>query len=225
MKILLLEDDQNSAEFIIRGLKEHGHSTDHCANGLDGLAMAQEGQYDVMIFDRMVPRLDGLTLARTLRGTGVTTPILFLTALGSIEDRVSGFDAGGDDYLIKPFAFAELYARVCSLAKRPPLSDVTSVLTAADLSMDLIRRSVNREGKTIELLPTEFKLLEYLLRHTGQVVTRTMLLEGVWDFHFDPRTNLVETHISRLRSKVDKGFSKQLILTVRGSGYMIDANP
>jgi len=225
MKILLLEDDQNSAEFIIRGLKEHGHSTDHCDNGLDGLAVAQEGQYDVMIFDRMVPRLDGLTLARTLRGTGVTTPILFLTALGSIEDRVSGFDAGGDDYLVKPFAFAELYARVCSLAKRPPLSDVTSVLTAADLSMDLIRRSVSRDGKTIELLPTEFKLLEFLLRHVGQVVTRTMLLEGVWDFHFDPRTNLVETHISRLRSKVDKGFSKPLIVTVRGAGYMIDANP
>jgi len=225
MKILLLEDDQNSAEFIIRGLREHGHSIDHCDNGLDGLAMAQEGQYDVMIFDRMVPRLDGLTLARTLRGTGVTTPILFLTALGSIEDRVSGFDAGGDDYLIKPFAFAELYARVCSLAKRPPLSDVTSVLTAADLSMDLIRRSVTRDGKAIELLPTEFKLLEFLLRHVGQVVTRTMLLEGVWDFHFDPRTNLVETHISRLRSKVDKGFSKPLIQTVRGAGYMIDANP
>ena len=225
MKFLLLEDDQDTAEFIIRGLKEHGHSTDHCDNGLDGLAMAQEGNYDVMIFDRMVPRLDGLTLARTLRDTGVATPILFLTALGSIEDRVSGFDSGGDDYLVKPFSFAELYARVCSLARRPPLSEIASVLSAADLSMDLIRRSVTRDGKTIHLLPTEFKLLEFLLRHAGQIVTRTMLLEGVWDFHFDPRTNLVETHISRLRSKIDKGFGKPLIQTVRGAGYMIDANP
>jgi len=225
MRLLLLEDDKATAEFIMRGLKEHGHNTDHCENGLDALAMAQEGNYDVLILDRMVPRLDGLTLARTLRDTGITTPILFLTALGSIEDRVSGFGAGGDDYLIKPFAFAELYARLSSLARRPPLSEITSVLRVGDLCMDLIRRSVSRDGKTIDLLPTEFKLLEFMLRHSGQVVTRTMLLEGVWDFHFDPQTNLVETHISRLRSKVDKGFAKPLIHTVRGAGYRIDENP
>jgi two-component system OmpR family response regulator len=169
-----------------------------------------------------VPRLDGLTLARTLRDTGVRTPILFLTALGSIEDRVSGFEAGGDDYLIKPFAFAELYARINSLARRPPLTEVVSVLAAGDLRMELIKRSVSRAGQAIELLPTEFKILEYLLRHAGQVVTRTMLLEGVWDFHFDPGTNLVETHISRLRSKVDKGFNQPLIHTIRGAGYMIE---
>lgn len=222
MKILLLEDDQETARFIIRGLQEHGHNVDHADNGLDGLAMAQEGRYDVFIFDRMVPRLDGLALARTLRDTGIRTPILFLTALGSIEDRVSGFEAGGDDYLIKPFAFAELYARINSLARRPPLSEVVSVLTAGDLRMELIKRLVTRAGQTIELLPTEFRILEYLLRHAGQVVTRTMLLEGVWDFHFDPGTNLVETHISRLRSKVDKGFDQALIHTVRGAGYMIE---
>jgi two-component system OmpR family response regulator len=222
MKILLLEDDKETASFITRGMKEHGHQVDCADNGLDGLAMAQEGQYDVFIFDRMVPRLDGLRLARTLRDTGIKTPILFLTALGSIEDRVSGFEAGGDDYLIKPFAFAELYARIRSLARRPPLNEVVSVLEVADLRMDLIRRSVSRGGKSIELLPTEFKLLEFLLRHVGQVVTRTMLLEGVWDFHFDPHTNLVETHISRLRSKMDKGFNTALIQTVRGAGYLID---
>jgi two-component system OmpR family response regulator len=222
MKILLLEDDKETASFITRGMKEHGHQVDCADNGLDGLAMAQEGQYEVFIFDRMVPRLDGLRLARTLRDTGIKTPILFLTALGSIEDRVSGFEAGGDDYLIKPFAFAELYARIRSLARRPPLNEVVSVLEVADLRMDLIRRSVSRGGKSIELLPTEFKLLEFLLRHVGQVVTRTMLLEGVWDFHFDPHTNLVETHISRLRSKMDKGFNTALIQTVRGAGYLID---
>jgi two-component system OmpR family response regulator len=222
MKILLLEDDRETSGFIVRGLKEHGHNVDLAENGLDGLAMAQEGHYDVFIFDRMVPRLDGLTLARTLRDTGIRTPILFLTALGSIEDKVSGFEAGGDDYLLKPFAFAELYARVNSLARRPPLNEVISVLEAGDLRMDLIKRSVSRGGKPIELLPTEFKLLEFLLRHVGQVVTRTMLLEGVWDFHFDPHTNLVETHISRLRSKMDKGFPVALIQTVRGAGYLID---
>ena len=223
MKFLLLEDDPDTADFIVRGLKEHGHTTDQARDGLDGLAMAREGDYDVLIFDRMVPRLDGLTLARSLRETGVRTPILFLTALGSIEDRVSGFESGGDDYLVKPFAFAELYARVNSLARRPPLSQETTVLVAGDLRMELISRQVSRGGKRIALQPTEFKLLEFLLRHAGQVVTRTMLLEGVWEFHFDPRTNLVETHISRLRGKVDKGFDTALIHTVRGAGYMVDA--
>lgn len=223
MKILLVEDDTATAEFVLRGLGEYGHTSDLAANGLDGLAMAQEGQYDVLILDRMMPRLDGLTLVRTLRDTGITTPVLFLTAMGSIEDRVSGLGAGGDDYLVKPFAMAELHARVCSLARRPPLSQAVTVLTAGDLRMDLIKRKVTRAGQAIGLQPTEFKLLEYLLRHNGQVVTRSMLLEGVWDFNFDPKTNMVETHISRLRSKVDKGFSRPLIETVRGSGYMIDA--
>ncbi len=222
MKILLMEDDRNTADFISRGLREQGHVVDHAENGLDGLALAQEGNYEVLVLDRMVPRLDGLNLARTLRETGIKTPILFLTALGSIEDRVSGFEAGGDDYLVKPFAFAELYARVCALAKRPPLSEVTTVLTVGDLRMELIKRAVSRAGKFIDLLPTEFKILEFLLRHAGQVVTRTMLLEGVWDFHFDPGTNLVETHISRLRSKIDKGFDRPLIHTIRGAGYMLE---
>jgi two-component system OmpR family response regulator len=223
MKILLVEDDTATAQFIVRGLREHGHTVDHANNGLDGLVLAQDGHYDVLILDRMMPRLDGLTLVRNLRETGVATPALLLTAMGSIEDRVTGLGAGADDYLVKPFAFAELYARVCSLARRPPLSQTTVVLRAGDLTMDLIKRKVSRAGKTIDLQPTEFKLLEFLLRHAGQVVTRTMLLEGVWDFHFDPKTNMVETHISRLRTKVDKEFATPLIQTVRGSGYMIDA--
>jgi two-component system OmpR family response regulator len=225
MKLLLVEDDRVTAEFVARGLKEHGHTVDLADNGLDGLALAQDGQYDVLILDRMVPRLDGLALVRMLRETGVAAPVLFLTAMGSIEDRVSGLGAGGDDYLVKPFAFAELYARVCSLARRPPLNQAPVMLGAGDLRMDLVKRQVTRAGRPIDLKPTEFKLLEFLLRHAGQVVTRTMLLEGVWDFHFDPRTNMVETHISRLRSKVDRGVPTPLIHTVRGAGYMIDATP
>ena len=223
MKLMLLEDDLTSAEFIVRGLREHGHTIDHADNGLDALMLVQDGHYDVLILDRMVPRLDGLTLVRTLRETGILTPVLFLTAMGSIEDRVAGLSAGGDDYLVKPFAFAELYARVCSLARRPPISQAPVIMRVADLEMDLLKRKVSRAGQTLELQPTEFKLLEFLLRHAGQVVTRTMLLEGVWDFHFDPKTNMVETHISRLRSKVDRDFAVPLIHTVRGAGYMIDA--
>lgn len=210
------------ADFVVRGLNEHGHVVDRAENGLDGLVMAQDGEYDVLILDRMLPRMDGLSLAAALRKSGVQTPVLFLTALGSIDDRVSGFEAGGDDYLVKPFAFAELYARVGSLARRPPLSPPDTALEVGSLRMDLLKREVTRSGKHIELQPTEFKLLEYLLRHAGQVVTRTMLLEGVWDFHFDPRTSVVETHISRLRAKVDKEYPTSLIKTVRGAGYMID---
>jgi two-component system, OmpR family, response regulator len=201
-----------------------GYTVDHAADGYAGLGLAQEDIYDVIILDRMMPKLDGLTVLRTLRDSGVKTPILFLTALGSIEDRVKGLEAGGDDYLVKPFAFAELHARVCSLARRPPLSDVQTVLQAGDLEMDLIKRTVMRAGGQIELQPTEFRLLEYLLRHVGRVVTRTMLLEGVWDFHFDPKTNIVDTHISRLRAKVDRGYDRELIHTVRGAGYKIDAS-
>jgi len=223
MKILLVEDDRATAEFIVRGLKEHGHTMDLADNGLDGLMLAQDGHYDVLVLDRMLPRLDGLALLRALRDAGDQTPVILLTAMGSIEDRVAGLGAGAEDYLVKPFAFAELYARIGALARRPPLKQVATVLRAGDLEMDLIGRKVTRGGRGIDLQPTEFKLLEYLLRHTGQVVTRTMLLEGVWDFHFDPRTNMVETHISRLRAKVDRNFDVALIHTVRGAGYRIDA--
>lgn len=221
MKILLVEDDAKTAEYVKKGLVENGHVVDHAEDGHSGLFLATEGDHDVWVIDRMLPRLDGLTLLKTLRGSGKKTPALFLTAMGTIEDRVEGLHSGGDDYLVKPFAFAEFYARVCSLARRPPINDNPTVLAASDLKMDLMSRGVTREGKDLDLLPTEFKLLEYLLRHKGQVVTRTMLLEGVWDFHFDPKTSIVETHISRLRAKVDKGFEKELIRTIRGSGYML----
>jgi two-component system OmpR family response regulator len=223
MKLLLVEDETETISYITRSLREHGHTVNHAGDGYEGLWLAQEGNYDVIILDRMIPKLDGMTLLKTLGESGVKAPILFLTALGSIEDRVKGLESGGDDYLVKPFAFAELYARVCSLARRPPLSDVQTVLQAGDLEMDLIKRTVMRAGQHIELQPTEFKLLEYLLRHVGRVVTRTMLLEGVWDFHFDPKTNIVDTHISRLRAKVDRGYDRELIQTVRGAGYKIDA--
>lgn len=223
MKLLLIEDDRDTAAFILRGLREHGNTVDHAADGIDGLVLAQTGTYDVLVVDRMLPRLDGAALVRTLRAGGIGTPVLFLTAMGSIEDRVEGFAAGGDDYLVKPFAFAELHARVRSLARRPPLQQEVTHLRAGDLEMDLLRRRVTRGGETIELQPTEFRLLEFLLRRAGQVVTRTMLLEGVWDFHFEPRTSIVETHISRLRAKVDRGYPTALIQTVRGAGYRIDA--
>lgn len=224
MKLLLVEDDKATADFIVRGLKEHGHITDHTDNGLDGLMLAQEGHYDVLVLDRMLPRLDGLTLLRTLREAGNPTPVIMLTAMGSIEDRVTGLGAGAEDYLVKPFAFAELYARIGALARRPPLNKNVTVLAVADLEMDLLKRRVTRAGQVLDLQPTEFKLLEFLLRHAGQVVTRTMLLEGVWDFHFDPKTNIVETHVSRLRAKIDREFDVALIQTVRGAGYRIDAS-
>jgi two-component system, OmpR family, response regulator len=183
--------------------------------------LAGEGKYDVLVIDRMLPKLDGLALLKTLREGGVKTPALFLTAMGSVEDRVRGLEAG-DDYLVKPFAFAELYARVRSLSRRPPLEAPETALRVADLEMDLLRRRVTRAGQPIVLLPTEFRLLEYLLRHAGRVVTRTMLLESVWGFHFEPKTNIVETHVSRLRAKMDRGFEQEMIKTVRGSGYMVD---
>jgi two-component system, OmpR family, response regulator len=223
MKLLVIEDDQDTANFILRGLTEQGHVADHAKDGHDGLLLGLEQKYDVLIIDRMLPKLDGLALLKTLREGGVKTPAIFLTAMGSIDDRVKGLESGGDDYLVKPFSFAELYARVGSLARRPPLSETPSVLKASDLEMDLIRRTVRRGGRIIDLQPTEFRLLEYLLRHNGRVVTRTMLLESVWDFNFDPKTNIVETHISRLRSKIDRDFDRELIKTVRGSGYLLDA--
>jgi two-component system, OmpR family, response regulator len=223
MRLLVVEDDAETAGYVLRGLREHGHVADHAKDGHDGLMLAGEGKYDVLVIDRMLPKLDGLTLLKTLREGGVKTPALFLTAMGSVEDRVRGLEAG-DDYLVKPFAFAELYARVRSLSRRPPLEAPETALRVADLEMDLLRRRVTRADQPIVLLPTEFRLLEYLLRHAGRVVTRTMLLESVWGFHFEPKTNIVETHISRLRAKMDRGFGQEMIKTVRGSGYMIDVS-
>jgi two-component system, OmpR family, response regulator len=221
MKILLIEDDEATAGHIIKSLRQHGHTVDHAVNGRDGLFLAAGEPYDVMIVDRMLPGLDGLGVVKTIRGAGVKTPVLFLTTLGGIDDRVEGLEAGGDDYLLKPFAFAELLARVNALARRPPPTEIQTLLRVADLELDLLKRSVTRAGKRIDVQPQEFKLLEYLMRNPGRVVTRTMLLENVWEFHFDPQTTVVETHISRLRSKIDQGFAKPLIHTVRGSGYCI----
>jgi len=220
VKILLIEDDSQTADYIAKGLREHGHVVDKTDNGRDGLYMATGEPYDVMIVDRNLPKMDGLSLVKAARASGTRTPVLFLTTMGGVNDRVAGFDAGGDDYLVKPFAFAELLARVGALARRPPIVATTS-LKVGDLEVDLLSRAVTRGGKRIDLLAQEFKILEYLMRHAGEIVTRTMLLEKVWDFHFDPKTNIVETHISRLRSKIDKGFDKPLLHTVRGAGYVI----
>jgi two-component system OmpR family response regulator len=222
MKVLLIEDDAKTAGFVKRGLEEHGHVVDAADNGRDGLFLAAGEAYDVMIVDRMLPGLDGLGIVKTARAAGVTTPVLFLTTMGGIEDRVEGL-AVGDDYLVKPFAFAELLARINALARRPPIAQVPTVLRVADLEMDLIGRKVRRAHQEIDLQPREFRLLEYLMRNAGRVVTRTMLLEHVWEFHFEPRTNIVETHISRLRSKIDRGFDTELLETVRGSGYLLRA--
>lgn len=223
MKVLLIEDDLETANYIANGLKEHGHVVDVAADGRDGLFLAAGEPYDVMIVDRMLPGLDGLGIVKTIRGAGVKTPVLFLTTLGGIDDRVEGLEAGGDDYLIKPFAFSELLARINALARRPPISSVETSMRVADLEVDLLTRTVSRAGRRIDLQPQEFKLLEYLMRNAGRVVTRTMLLENVWEFHFDPQTSVVETHISRLRGKVDHGFATELIHTVRGSGYCLRA--
>lgn len=211
------------AAYVANGLREQGHVVDPVANGRDGLFLAAGERYDLMVVDRMLPDLDGLGIVKTVRGAGVKTPVLFLTTMGGIDDRVDGLEAGGDDYLVKPFAFAELLARVNALARRPPLNTVETVLRVGDLEMDLLKRTATRAGRRVDLQPQEFKLLEYLMRHAGRVVTRTMLLENVWEFHFDPQTNVVETHISRLRGKVDRGFDPELIHTVRGSGYCLRA--
>ncbi len=221
MRILLVEDDADTSAYVARGLEEAGHLVDRAADGQDGLFLATGGGHDVMVVDRMLPKLDGLSMVRAVRAAGIATPVIFLTARTGVGDRVDGLEAGGDDYLAKPFAFAELLARINALARRPPLQQEVTVLRVGDLEMDLIRRSVIRAGKRIELQPREFRLLEYLMRREGQVVTRTMLLEGVWDFHFDPKTSVVETHVSRLRGKVDKGFGQELLHTVRGAGYVI----
>ncbi|WP_299563389.1 response regulator transcription factor [uncultured Sulfitobacter sp.] len=222
MKILVIEDDATTGTYIARGLREEGHVVDLVENGRDGLVAATSGSYEVIIIDRMLPQVDGLTLVRTLRGAGNTTPVLFLTAMGSVEDRIGGLNAGADDYLVKPFAFGELSARVAALGRRPQAVEQDTVLTAQDLTLDLLTRKVTRQGREIDLLPREFALLEFLLRRKGRVQTRTMLLEGVWDLSFDPMTNVVETHVSRLRAKVDKPFDTEIIKTVRGAGYRVD---
>ena len=221
MKILLVEDDKEAAAYLRRALSEAGHTMDHAATGREGLMLAAGEPYDVIVLDRMLPQLDGLAILRTIRSAGVKTPVLLLTALGGIDDRVEGLEAGGDDYLVKPFAFAEFLARVNALARRPPPQEVVSALQVADLRMDLLKRSVVRAGQRIDLQPREFQLLEYLMRNAGRVVTRTMLLESIWEFHFDPKTNIVETHMSRLRGKIDRGQPQELIHTVRGAGYCL----
>jgi two-component system OmpR family response regulator len=223
MRILVIEDDRDAASWLIKGLTESGHVIDHAANGEDGLAMAQENLHDILIVDRMLPKMDGLSIIRTLRAKGVTTPVLILSALSDVDERVKGLRAGGDDYLAKPYAFSELLARVEGLGRRNSQESQETKLRAVDLEIDLLTRAVTRGGQTIPLQPREFKLLEYLMRNAGHIVTRTMLLENVWDYHFDPQTNVIDVHVSRLRSKIDKGFDEPLLQTVRGAGYMIRA--
>jgi two-component system, OmpR family, response regulator len=222
MKILVIEDDQETALYIANGLTEEGYAVDIKADGQEGLMQAMDETYEVLIVDRMLPGLDGLSLVRKLRTAKVKTPVLFLSALGEIEQRVEGLEVGGDDYLSKPFAFLELKARIEALRRRSPLQTVDSRLRIGDLEMDLLTRKVRRGEIPIDLQPREFRLLEILMRNAGRVVTRTMLLEQVWEFYFDPRTSVVETHISRLRTKIDKGFTHHLIHTVRGVGYRMD---
>src|SRR5580765_6281246 len=223
MKILIVEDDLQAAEAMDRGLTEGGHECSRAADGEEGLTAARAGEFDVMIVDRMMPKMDGVTLVETLRREGDQTPVLFLSALGEVNDRVAGLKAGGDDYLVKPYAFSELIARVEALARRRETGSVQTLLRVGDLEMDLIGRAVHRQGKEIDLQPREFQLLEFMMRHAGQSVTRTMLLEKVWEYHFDPQTNVIDVHISRLRSKIDKGFDRPMLQTVRGAGYRLDA--
>jgi two-component system OmpR family response regulator len=221
-KILVVEDDRTTADFILKGLAEHGHVGDHAGNGRDGLFLATDGGYDAIVLDRMLPAMDGLSVLQALRAAGIETPVILLSALGSVEDRVTGLTAGSDDYLVKPFAFAELLARLELLMRRRGTGTaVETVLTCQDLRMDLLKRDVHRGDRPIDLQPREFRLLEHLMRHAGQVVTRTMLLEGVWDYHFDPGTNVIDVHISRLRRKVDGESDAPLIHTVRGAGYRL----
>ncbi len=224
MHLLLIEDDEKAATYMIKGLSESGYVVDHATNGRDGLFMATGGQYDAMIVDRMLPGLDGIAVIQALRAAKIAVPVLILSALGQVDDRVSGLRAGADDYLTKPFAFSELLARIEALLRRRGEQKTQTRLTVGDLEMDLLSRHVKRAGRQIDLQPREFRLLEYLMRHAGQVVTRTMLLESVWDYHFDPQTNVIDVHVSRLRQKIDKGFDKPLLHTVRGAGYSLRAD-
>ncbi len=223
MRILIIEDDLEAADWLSKGLEESGHITDHASDGETGLALATNEQYDVLIVDRMLPKLDGLEIIRQVREQGIKIPILILSAMAEVDEKVEGLRAGGDDYLPKPYAFAELLARVEGLARRPDAEPQQTVLTARDLQMDLLSRKVKRAGQEILLQPREFKLLEYLMRNADKVVTRTMLLENVWNYHFDPQTNVIDVHISRLRGKIDKGFDTPVLETIRGAGYMIRA--
>lgn len=225
MKLLLIEDDQRAAAYVANGLRESGHSVDHAADGAEGLTLALAGSHDVIIADRMLPYMDGLAVVQALRAQGLTTPILILSALAKVDDRVRGLRAGGDDYLTKPFAFDELLARLEVLARRASPQETVTRLRVADLELDLVARKVVRGGRPIELTAREFRLLEYLMRHAGQVVTRTMLLENVWDLHFDPQTNVINVHVSRLRQALEAGAGKPLIHTVRGSGYVLEERP
>ncbi len=220
MHILVVEDDAEAAAYVVKGLSESGHAVDVAVDGYDGLERAKRATFDVMIIDRMLPGLDGLSLIMALRGGGNNTPVLVLSALGEVDDRVEGLSAGGDDYLVKPFALSELLARLSALTRR---GSSASRLNVADLEMDLLSRTVTRAGRPIDLLPREFRLLEYLMRHAGQVLTRTMLLEKVWDSHVDPQTNVIDVHVGRLRQKIDRGFATPLLHTVRGAGYCLRA--
>ncbi len=221
MRLLVVEDDREAAAYLRKALREAGHICEVAHDGDEGFALALDGEFDVFVIDRMLPKRDGLSLVSEVRKRGVRTPVLILSALGQVDDRVTGLRAGGDDYLSKPYAFSELLARIEALARRIAPQSADTVYKIADLELDRLAHRVTRSGQEISLQPREFRLLEYLLRHAGQVVTRTMLLENVWDYHFDPQTNVIDVHVSRLRSKIDKGFDRPLLHTVRGSGYMI----
>ena len=223
MRILIIEDDREAADAMARGLREHEHEVATADDGEAGLEAARKGGFDVLVVDRMMPKLDGVQVVTALRREGDATPVLFLSALGEVDDRVTGLKAGGDDYLVKPYAFPELIARVEALSRRRETGSVSTTIKVGDLEMDLLGRSVHRAGTEIDLQPREFQLLEFLMRHAGQSVTRTMLLEKVWEYHFDPQTNVIDVHISRLRSKIDKGFPRQMLQTVRGAGYRLEA--
>ncbi|MEW5685419.1 MAG: response regulator transcription factor [Pseudomonadota bacterium] len=224
-KILVVEDDAETAETLLNGLRQEGYTVEHVADGRDALYLASSAEFDALILDRMLPGLDGLSVVKALRAAGVQTPLLFLSALNQTDERVRGLNAGGDDYLPKPFAFSELSARVSAMLRRPAARQAVTTLACADLEMDLLARRVTRGGRRLDLLPREFKLLEHLLRHKDRVVTRTMMLEDLWDYRFDPHTSLIDTHVSRLRKKIDEGFERPLLHTVRGSGYRLSEHP
>ncbi len=223
MRILIIEDDRDAAAYLVKAFREAGHVADHAADGEEGLAMALDGPYDVLVVDRMLPKRDGLSVIGELRASGREAPVLILSALGQVDDRVKGLRAGGDDYLPKPYSFSELLARVEVLSRRRTSGAPETVYRVADLELDRLSHRVSRNGSEIVLQPREFRLLEYLMKNAGQVVTRTMLLEHVWDYHFDPQTNVIDVHVSRLRSKIDRGFERPLIHTVRGAGYTVRA--
>ena len=221
MRVLIVEDDLDAAAYLVKGLKESGYVVDHVADGREALYRVAAETYDACVVDRMLPGVDGLTIVKTMRSAGHAAPVLILSALGDVDDRVKGLKAGGDDYLVKPYAFAELLARLEALLRRGRSDAPDTMLKVADLEMDLVGRTVRRAGRPIELKPKEFALLEYLMRHAGHVVTRTMLLENVWDYSFDPQTNVIDVHVSRLRQKIDKGHDKPLLSTIRGAGYSL----